>query len=224
MDARCPPSPPRPHGARADVHDELVRAAEALHPGTLARRLGLHLSTVRRHLDALEAAGLVTREVEPRSGPGRPRVTFRARRTSEEDGTVCAGYRFVAESLAEWIEEMTDEPFEAAAAVGDAWGRHLVNAPPFSHTSRQEAIARVCSLLEQLGYEPSREGDGGDTLELGRCPFASLTDQHPEIGCGLHFGLIRGALERLGSPVRIVDFQPSPGDAGVCAVLLEDAS
>ena len=44
----------------------------------LAGRFGLHVNTVRFHLDRLVADGLVARHAEQRTEPGRPRLTFTA--------------------------------------------------------------------------------------------------------------------------------------------------
>ena len=158
---------------------ELRSDGGPLHPGLLAARTGLHVSTVRRHLQGLEASGLVEHVAEDRRDPGRPRMLYRATTSPGEGLPVCVGYRFVAESLARWLEASSDDPRAVASEIGDAWGRHLVHAPPLTHTERAEAIEHVLVVLADLGYAPSRVVDGGRRLELGRCPFQQLSDSPP---------------------------------------------
>lgn len=211
--------------ARAAVLAELRSGAEVLHPGLLAARVGLHVSTARRHLQVLETLGLVERVAEERDDPGRPRVLYRATTSPGEAVPVCVGYRFVAESLARWVEDSTADPETTAREIGGSWGRHLVNAPPLTHTQRDEAIAGVLALLDQLGYAPSRVLDAGRVIELGRCPFQQLSAAHPKIGCGLHVGIVSGALESLGAEVRVAGRQAFPGEPDrPCLLELEPVS
>jgi predicted ArsR family transcriptional regulator len=213
------------HGGREAVHTEVLRAREPVHPGDIAARLGLHLSTVRRHLEVLESAGRIERCLEPRELAGRPRVTYRPAGVPGGAAGLCNGYHFVAEALAQWVEHTADDPREAATQVGEAWGRHLVNAPPFARTTREGGLARLFALLEDLGYAPTREADDGDTLELGRCPFPGLTEEHPDIGCGLHLGIVRGALASLGAPVEVGEAEMYPGEPdAVCRLELLDGA
>ncbi len=210
----------KPQG-RDRILAELRSSTVPLHPALLAGRLGLHLSTVRRHLQGLEASGLVEPVAEHREDPGRPRVLYRATTSPGEGMPVCVGYRFVAESLARWLETSVGDARETAMELGSAWGQHLVNAPPLSHTGRDEAIRRLFDLLDGLGYQPSRVVDDGTAIELGRCPFEQLTRAHPSVGCGLHLGLVRGALTSLGAEVEMAGFDVAPSDPGTpCVVSL----
>ncbi|HWO69170.1 MAG TPA: helix-turn-helix domain-containing protein, partial [Actinomycetota bacterium] len=72
--------------SRARVLDALRRAGRGLDAFELAAAVGLHVSTVRFHLRALEAAGLVVRAVERSGRPGRPRVVHRAAPDGGQDG------------------------------------------------------------------------------------------------------------------------------------------
>jgi predicted ArsR family transcriptional regulator len=38
---------------------------------------------------------------------------------------------------------------------------------------------------------------------MRRCPFHSLAEQHPEVVCAVHRGLISGALDELGSRLEV---------------------
>ena len=54
-------------------------------------------------------------------------------------------------------------------------------------------------LLDEQGFEPEAEGN---ELHMRRCPFHDLAEQHPQVVCAAHRGLISGALEELGSELR----------------------
>lgn len=210
-----------PDEGRRRVHEELRRHDGPLHPAVIAARVGLHVSTVRRHLQVLEAAGLVERVEEPPDGPGRPRVCF-GPATAPPRLAVCAAYRFIADSLARWVEDTAEDPRDAAARMGDAWGRYFAHAPPLSHVPREEAIAQLLAVLDGLGYEQTEVTGEGRELRLGRCPLASLAAHHPAIGCGMHLGIVRGVLDGLGADVEVGEFHPSPDGSVRCRIELRE--
>jgi predicted ArsR family transcriptional regulator len=49
--------------------------------------------------------------------------------------------------------------------------------------------------------------DGG-AIELHHCPFRELAEEHPDVVCGAHLGLIQGALATSGdlTATRILPF------------------
>ena len=198
-------------GTRDRILQDLRSGGDARHPVLLAARLGLHPSTVRRHLQVLETLGVVERVAEDRGDPGRPRVLYRATTSPGQTAPLCVGYRFVAESLARWLEASADDPLATATEIGIAWGRHLVNAPPYTNLDREEALGRLLDVLSDLGYAPSRVVGAGTEIELGRCPFQQLAEAHPDVGCGLHVGIVQGALDSLGADVEVADSRVAPG-------------
>jgi predicted ArsR family transcriptional regulator len=53
---------------------------------------------------------------------------------------------------------------------------------------------------------------------LRRCPFYDLAEQHPEVVCSVHKGLVEGALDELGSDL---DVELTPFvEPNVCLVAL----
>jgi predicted ArsR family transcriptional regulator len=48
---------------------------------------------------------------------------------------------------------------------------------------------------------------------MRRCPFADLAATQGRVVCGLHRGLVDGALEQLGTPLRVSELVPfaAPG-------------
>ena len=71
------------------------------------------------------------------------------------------------------------------------------------------ATDRVVALFDEIGFEPvARTSSTGTVIDLNRCPFAHLAQAYPEIACSVHLGLMRGALDSLGAPVRAHRLEP----------------
>lgn len=187
--------------SRARILETLSRAEEPLDAGQLAERVGLHSNTVRWHLGVLADAGLVTSRAEERTRPGRPRIVFS--RSEEPEGR--EDYRLLAAILAGSLAG-TPEGAASAERAGEAWGRYLVERPPpLRRVTAADAADRVVGLLEEHGFEPERED--GDVL-MHRCPFRNLAEEHGDVVCSVHLGLIRGALAEIGAPVTATRLEP----------------
>ena len=92
---------------------------------------------------------------------------------------------------------------EDATAVGEEEGvrraRPYVNAP-----STLEALV---SDLDRLGFDPivsdadvgaDHDADDAAVVAFANCPFADLAQEHPELVCGLHRGLVAGFVSQMG--------------------------
>lgn len=192
----------RRHRALADPSRARILAElgsdEPLDAWELARRVGLHVNTVRVHLAALADAGLVSGSALPPQGPGRPRLVYRATAADTDEGR---RYRLLAEILTALVARFGPEAADQVEEIGEAWGRHLVEAAPAGVSlTDAEAVGRLVSLLDDIGFEPELEADSGSKQILMRpCPFLELARQHPEVVCQIHLGLMRGALAELGA-------------------------
>jgi len=201
-------------GHRALAGESRVRVLEALRLGgsrtvlELAELVGLAPNTVRLHLDQLVDAALVTRERAEPSGRGRPRQVYSA----VADADVSEGaYRELARLLAEALASVGPAAEQAAMATGRAWGSELVAQGPPSQGGSEEGPEsdrdRVVSLMDDLGFEP-RLAEGGAAVEMHRCPFHQVAQQHSDVVCGLHLGLMQGAFGQLGSATQATRLQP----------------
>jgi predicted ArsR family transcriptional regulator len=74
-------------------------------------------------------------------------------------------------------------------------------------------------LLEQHGYEPVDDGQGGFLLR--NCPFHALVHRAPELVCSLNVAFIDGVLRGLGNDNVRADLQP---EAGTCCVRVRPPS
>ncbi len=180
---------------RVDIVTELRDAPDGLDARELSRRVGLHENTIRWHLGILGDAGLVDSQPAAGGKPGRPRMVYRARPEPAED----AGrdeHRLLATILTGTMSELADGE-ERAQEAGRAWGRYLVRKPsPLEHVSDEQAIAEVTRLLDEQGFAATADGS---EIHMRHCPFHDLAEQTPEIVCGVHRGIVSGALDELGS-------------------------
>jgi predicted ArsR family transcriptional regulator len=197
---------------RAAILAELEAAPAGLDAAELAGRVGVHANTVRWHLGVLGDAGVVTSEPEARTTPGRPRIVYRADRQKVEPRRGDE-YRLLANILAGMAAA---GPAGACEEAGRAWGRELVRDRLEAGAGAVEAIA---GLLAEQGFEPVVEGDA---IEMHRCPFHDLAETRPDVVCSVHRGLVSGALDGLGSDLRVtrLEILPRPG---VCAIRLGGA-
>ncbi len=200
----------------------LQSAPDPLDAHELAEQVGLHVSTVRAHLDVLADAGLVTSQTEQRVIPGRPRRLYRA--TGEASVRADAGgYRLLAEMLAGHLAGTGGHVVEDAVTVGRAWGSYLVeHPPPYRPTASGTARTTLLGLMDRLGFAPELADDGAQ-LRLHRCPFLDIARDHPDIVCSLHLGIMRGALQTLGAPLEARQLVPFVQPSLCVAHLAENA-
>ncbi|PZS39409.1 MAG: ArsR family transcriptional regulator [Pseudonocardiales bacterium] len=193
--------------SRARVLDLLRSAGTPLGVQEVADQAGLHPNTARFHLDALEEAGLATRAPAARSSPGRPSMAYRA----VDGGTPgLRRYRLLAEMLTSLIAGMMPEPGQAATEAGREWGRYLTEQPaPYRRLDADEAIGRLTTTLEDIGFAPEAVTDGTQhQIRLRQCPFREVAENHQEVVCSLHLGLMQGALDRMRAPLTADRLQP----------------
>ncbi len=205
---------------RFQVLSLLRDVGESITAADAARRLGLHPNTVRFHLDTLLESGLVTREPEERSGPGRPRLLYSATRTaSPAEGR---SYRFLAELLSGFLADQLPDPAKSAEEVGEAWGRFLTKpAPPFEKVEESTALATVVDTLDRIGFESRPVEDGDDLrMEVSHCPFLEVAERHTDVVCSVHLGLLKGTLAQMGAPITAGRLEPMV-EPSRCVVWLE---
>jgi predicted ArsR family transcriptional regulator len=210
---------------RRQVLEAIQRSPVPLCAAEIAGLAGIHPNTARFHLGVLMADGVIERAVEEPSGPGRPRVVYRARpgmaRGSERR------YRVLAEILLTYLTGTVPSRAAAAADAGRTWGEHAIpRAAPCHQVGRAEAIARVLALLDELAFAPeilAGEDDVPTRVRLRHCPFLELAEDHRDIVCPLHLGLIQGAFAGLGSPVTATELIPF-AEPDACTVRLTPVS
>jgi predicted ArsR family transcriptional regulator len=186
----------------------------------LADATGLHVNTLRGHLDALEDRGLVeTSQATPR-GRGRPARLYRA--IDPETGSEYAG---LAAALASAIHRTSPNPRADAIVAGVEWGHELAEAQGGPHRrghrgapGRAAVRRQVVSLLDDLGFAPEPDGRHR-TVRLTRCPLLDAAKKYPDVVCAVHLGITRGALEAFGSSSSGTELHPF-SEPGACRLEL----
>ena len=194
--------------SRAHVLDLLRAAGSPAGVRDIADQEGLHPNTARFHLDALVDAGLATRAPKERTTPGRPSMAYRAVAGGETMGR--RRYRLLAEMLTSLIAGMLPKPGEAAGEAGREWGRYLTEPPPpYQRLDAGEAVERLTATMAEIGFAPEAVTDGTQyQLRLRQCPFREVAENHQDVVCQLHLGLMQGALAQMRAPVTADRLQP----------------
>ena len=205
--------------ARAFVLDALRQAGRPVTLADLSAATGLHANTLREHLERLVARGPARRERATPSGRGRPAWLYSAVEPGVADPASTTEYAGLAAALAAHIHQSSPDPQSDAVAAGRAWGRDLARkaGPP---ASRGHAAARrqVARLLDEVGFCPETDDRATDVL-LTRCPLLEAAKEYPEVVCGVHLGIVRGALEEYGADSSRTDLHPF-SDPGGCRLHL----
>jgi predicted ArsR family transcriptional regulator len=209
--------------SRARVLDLLREAPGPLTAQDVAGRAGLHANTARFHLEGLVDAGLATREPQPRETPGRPSMAYRA---TDGDGPMGQRrYRLLAEMLTSMIAGMVPQPQAAATEAGREWGRYLTEQPPpYRGLAAGQAVTKLVSALEEIGFAPEVVAEStGYRIRLRQCPFREVAEQHQDVVCAMHLGLLQGVLEKSRAPVNADSLEPF-AEPGGCVARLSTGS
>lgn len=196
-----PPVSPALGDSRAQVLAALQAAGEPLSVNDVAAQVGLHPNTARFHLDGLVEHGLAQRETEQRDVPGRPRALYTAKADSPRAGR--RSYRLLAEILTSYLATHTKQPGNAALEAGEAWGRFLTDRPaPFRRVDATAATQQLVDTLDDIGFAPEAFSSGRERqILLHHCPFRETAEEHRDVVCSVHLGLMRGVLAELDAPI-----------------------
>lgn len=200
---------------------QMVRAhGDPIDAVELASEMGLHVTTVRFHLDALCDDGAIERTRMNRDGVGRPRTGYCA---VEER----LDYRMLAEILAMELGETVEARARRAQRIGVQWAGRIAGsrdepaaAQLVTDTARRDPLDRgavlATEVFDRMGFDPELAAQSEPTASLsagskqivGRervirlrdCPIRDLARAHPEVGCGIHLGLLQGLLDHAAAP------------------------
>ncbi|UXY31972.1 helix-turn-helix transcriptional regulator [Streptomyces sp. HUAS TT20] len=205
-----PTDPPTVGESRAHVLDVLRATPEAVGVREIAEQTGLHSNTARFHLDTLVKDGLAERSTEGRGRPGRPRTVYRAAASSSQVPAGRRSYQLLAQMLTGLVTEALPQPGQAAVNAGEAWGRYLADTPsPTQRIDTEEAIRRLTQVLADVGFAPGAVQDQPDpVIPLRHCPFREIAEEHRDVVCSLHLGLMRGALKEVRAPLGVDRLEP----------------
>jgi len=180
--------------SRREVLALLGDAHEPMDATAIAAQIGLHITTVRFHLEQLERAGLIRREPTRGGHRGRPRVLFAVTASARS----AEGHRQLAEVLADALSSDPDGGRARAVAAGERWAD--ANTADLAPGPDGDATTPLVQVLDRLGFGPVLSGEGdAEAIELRACPFRDTAASHPGVVCAVHWGLIQRTLDRFGS-------------------------
>jgi predicted ArsR family transcriptional regulator len=185
----------------------------------LSTRLSLHPNTLRPHLRRLEEAGLAASEVHRVATVGRPQVMYTAVAREEREGR---DYRLLGEILAGLIGGKRQ--LERAEAVAREWGAYLVGRSvprPGARGPSGPNLAVLQEALSEAGFDPRFRRRSAKIVEISLrdCPFRDLLDEHRELVCGVHRGLLEGMLGASRPSLRLTAFEPLAERSSVCRLV-----
>jgi predicted ArsR family transcriptional regulator len=197
---------------------ELVQAQpEPTALAALVAGSGLHANTVREHLEALTERGLVRRQQATPAGRGRPAWLYEATPTGEQERR--SEYAGLAATLASAIHRTSSSPREDAIVAGTEWGRDLArNTGRGLPTGQAAARREVIELLGEIGFAPEAD-KRASRVRLTRCPLLEAAHRFPDVVCGVHLGIVRGAMEEYGADASRSDLFPF-SEPGACRLEL----
>ncbi|MFI6674107.1 helix-turn-helix transcriptional regulator [Kribbella sp. NPDC050470] len=203
--------------SRAALLETLRAQTEPTTLNALVATTGLHVNTVREHLDALVRDGLAHRHQAPPAGRGRPAWLYEA---TGSDAAAAPEYAGLASALAAAIHRTSTTPREDAVTAGLDWGHQLARARNAGPTSSPAAARReVVSLLDEIGFAPQADARN-NVVRLTRCPLLEAAHKYPDVVCGVHLGLARGALEEYGADDNGTELLPF-AEPGACRLHLK---
>lgn len=208
--------------------DGVAAGQRGLSAQELAGVVGLHLTTVRFHLDQMVAAGLLAAAQARPAGAGRPRKLYAVPGVPPEaptDPDAIQAHAVLSEIVGRAVDESDDPALSEVRptlleASGRAWARDHVDRLANRVNDRTPAttpgawlgkIGAVLDLLVGWGHSPEvRTAAGAREVDilLRDCPFLALAKDQPQTVCGVHRGLLRGALDALGEGSAELDLEP----------------
>jgi len=218
------PAPIEVHKALADdtryrLYRYLRLSGRAVPVRELAARLGLHPNTIRPHLRRLVDAGLVA--VEARRGSsavGRPQALYSVVTGEGREGR---DYRLLADILATLVAGSRTR--NRAQELAREWGDFLMarHASPPGARRPGPNLAALRDAMAEAGFDPRfrRRGNGSIEIALRSCPFRDLLEEHRELACAVHRGLLEGMLESARPRLHLRSFEPLADHGTVCRLV-----
>jgi predicted ArsR family transcriptional regulator len=178
---------------RYAIYLELARSPKALATADIAESLGLHVNTVRPHLERMREVGLLDVQSDNRGAVGRPQHRYSLAADAPSLGLEPPTFALLARMLLR-AAAIAGTGAEDAADAGREEGR----------SDGARAVGRPCvdalvRELDRLGFDPTVAGDdAATTVAFAHCPFRELAEANPDLVCSLHRGLIEGFVETVG--------------------------
>lgn len=201
----------RESGSRDDIYRLLASADRAFSIDEIGTATGLHPNTIRGHLEVLGAAGIVTRVQGSKLGRGRPPWLYQV----VETPLMTERRNLAAELTRELKEAQSPELAEIAA---EKWADQVNNSyTTITSETPDQVVIEAGRSLTELGFEVTIN-PVGDRIDLAKCPYADLVEEHPII-CDIHAAFLDQLFANGHQDVSMHQLEVWSRE-GVCSVLL----
>ncbi len=179
---------------RYAIYLELARSPIPLSTADIGDVLGLHVNTVRPHLERMREVGLLDVTSYSRGEVGRPQNRYSLAADAPSLGlepspmpTLARMLLAAAHSAGLTSDEMADAGRDQGRDQGTQW------------PADTPALDALIGEQARLGFDPEVvDLDGGAVMAFANCPFRSLAEQHPDLVCSLHCGMVEGLVDQIG--------------------------
>lgn len=185
---------------RYAIYLELARSPRPLATADVSESLDLHPNTVRPHLERMREAGLLDVEVSGRGDVGRPQHRYSIASDAPSLGLEPPTMPVLARMVLAMATRL-----QASADDAEAVGRSEGTARATGYREAPSTLEALVADLDRLGFDPvvtgdpdADDADADAVIAFAHCPFAELAEQHPELVCGLHRGLVAGFVAEMG--------------------------
>jgi predicted ArsR family transcriptional regulator len=165
----------------------------------VAESLGLHVNTVRPHLERMREVGLLAVQSEKGGAVGRPQHQYSLAATAPSLGLEPPTFPMLARMLLR-AAALAGAGADEAADAGREQGR--VDG---ARVRRRPCLDALIDELDRLGFDPAVAADDDDdvdtavaTVAFAHCPFQDLAEANPDLVCSLHRGLVEGFVDEVG--------------------------
>lgn len=184
---------------RYAIYLELARSPVPLATADVAETLGLHVNTVRPHLERMREVGLLDVQSDNRGAVGRPQHRYSLAAGAPSLGLEPPTFPVLARML-------LSAAARAGASSEDAVdaGREQGAVDAAASESRRPCLEALIDELDRLGFDPTiavedeLDGTAPVTIAFAHCPFRELAEANPDLVCGLHRGLVEGFVQAAG--------------------------
>ncbi len=200
---------------RYAIYLELARAPSPRATSEIAETLGLHVNTVRPHLERMREVGLLDVHTASTGGVGRPQHRYALRSDAPALGLEPPLFPMLARMLLR-LSVAAGADGDDAREAGVTQGRDDA-----SGYDVDDAAVALFAELDRLGFDPEVVVEN-ETVTIGfsHCPFSQLAESDPDVVCGLHRGMVEGFVDEIGG-CRVQSFRTLV-DRNACQVDLVD--
>jgi predicted ArsR family transcriptional regulator len=173
---------------RYAIYLELARTPLPLATSEVADALGLHVNTVRPHLERMRDVGLLAVDTETRGTVGRPQHRWSLSPDAPALGLEPSPWPTLARTLLDAAANGGLAPDDLADA-----GRRQGRADAALWPADTEMLDGLLVEQARMGFDPATvEEPERATVAFAHCPFRDLATEHPNLVCALHGGLVEG--------------------------------